>query len=306
MAQMKAASLSLYFLHRDFDVCARPASDGSDGKEAAPGVGGVSARNVSVVLKDFMHNVRCYLQLERPSPDKEHDEGVVYYNRCIADFSSLSVLNERLQFRANYANGAMNRANEYLRVLIVGLDQLRVVHRYSGSPLRMQYFCAFMVHVSPIFLSPYFRHFCPEFDKNKGTSPRNVCVPAYLSSGIFCAVLSTLYAVAVDMSNPFDMVGADDLHFTLDTEIDEATRALPHPFHPTSGEVMMAWSDSTPTAQPRSSLHFRTLARLAVAMRRPSGGQDAPAGSEDAIQARDRERARLLAADEEGATTGLY
>jgi hypothetical protein len=43
------------------------------------------------------------------------------------------------------------------------------------------------------------------FDKNKGTSPRNVCVPAYLSSGIFCAVLSTLYAVAVDMSNPFDM-----------------------------------------------------------------------------------------------------
>ena len=43
------------------------------------------------------------------------------------------------------------------------------------------------------------------YDKNKGTSPRNVCVPAYLSSGIFCAVLSTLYAVAVDMSNPFDM-----------------------------------------------------------------------------------------------------
>ena len=81
-----------------------------------------------------------------------------------------------------------------------------------------------MVHVSPIFLAPYFRHFCPEcvhqlrrsasrgadaplrrFDKNKGTSPRNVCVPAYLSSGIFAAVLSTLYAVAVDMSNPFDM-----------------------------------------------------------------------------------------------------
>ena len=115
MAQMKAASLSLYFLHRDFDVCARPASDGSDGKEAAPGVGGVSARNVSVVLKDLMRNVRCYLMLERPSPDTEHDEGVIYYNRCVADFSSLSVLNERLSFRANYANGAMNRANEYLR-----------------------------------------------------------------------------------------------------------------------------------------------------------------------------------------------
>lgn len=158
MAQMKAASLSLYFLHRDFDVAAR---DGSDGKESNPGVGGTSARNVSLVLKDYMRNVRLYLMLERPSPDTEHDEGVIHYNRCIVDFSSLSVLNERLAFRANYANGAMNRANEYLRgacriagrsctvaaltrschsapVLIVGLDQLRVVHRYSGSPMRMQ------------------------------------------------------------------------------------------------------------------------------------------------------------------------
>ena len=65
----------------------------------------------------------------------------------------------------------------------------------------------------------------------------------------------------------------------------------------------MAWSDKAPT-QPRSSLQFRTLARLAVAMRRPSREQDG--GSDEAMQARDRERARLLAADEEGATTGLY
>jgi hypothetical protein len=30
-------------------------------------------------------------------------------------------------------------------------------------------------------------------------------------------------------------VGADDLHFTLDTEIDEATRALPHPINAVTG-----------------------------------------------------------------------
>ena len=76
------------------------------------------------------------------------------------------------------------------------------------------------------------------------------------------------------------------------------------------GEVMMSWSDNTPAAPPRSNLQFRTLARLAVAMRRPSresgSAQDAPAGSAEEMQIRDRERARLLAADEEGATTGLY
>jgi hypothetical protein len=33
-------------------------------------------------------------------------------------------------------------------------------------------------------------------------------------------------------------VGADDLHFTLDTEIDEATRAQPHPINATTGEAL--------------------------------------------------------------------
>ncbi len=51
MAHMKASAVSLYFLHRDFDVAARPADNGSGERVAAPGVGGVSARNVSVVLQ---------------------------------------------------------------------------------------------------------------------------------------------------------------------------------------------------------------------------------------------------------------
>ena len=71
----------------------------------------------------------------------------------------------------------------------------------------------------------------------------------------------------------------------------------------------MQWTDTgAPAAPPRSSLQFRTLARLAVAMRRTSrdGGAEAPAGGDEAAQARDRERARLLAADEERASTGLY
>lgn len=67
----------------------------------------------------------------------------------------------------------------------------------------------------------------------------------------------------------------------------------------------MAWSDGHESAAPPQGLRFRTLARLAVAMRRTSAddGSGAPG---DAAQARDRERARLLAADEEGATSGLY
>jgi hypothetical protein len=114
MAHMKAAAVSLFFLHRDFDVAAVPSELVAGEARAAPGVGGVSARNVSLVLQDFMANARCYLQLPA-APGEEHEDGKVHYNRCMADASTLSVLNEKLAFRGNYANGAMGRANEYLR-----------------------------------------------------------------------------------------------------------------------------------------------------------------------------------------------
>ncbi len=51
MAHMKAAAVSLYFLHRDFDVAAKLADNGSGECVGAPGVGGISARNVSLVLQ---------------------------------------------------------------------------------------------------------------------------------------------------------------------------------------------------------------------------------------------------------------
>jgi hypothetical protein len=165
LAQMKASSLSLYWLHRDFDVAA--VANATTGEmQPAPGVGGVSARNISVVLQDFMvrctytpcmrsqrvtmrasytavsaplqANARSFLQLPPPSPGEDHPDGIVHYNRCMADASTLSYLNEKLAFRAkcvcvmrcvcrtaradaswlctrSYANGAMGRANEYLR-----------------------------------------------------------------------------------------------------------------------------------------------------------------------------------------------
>ena len=96
---MKASSLSLYWLHRDFDVAA--VANATTGEmQPAPGVGGVSARNVSAVLQDFMANARSFLQLPAPSPGEDHPDGVVHYNRCMADASTLSYLNEKLAFRA--------------------------------------------------------------------------------------------------------------------------------------------------------------------------------------------------------------
>lgn len=73
----------------------------------------------------------------------------------------------------------------------------------------------------------------------------------------------------------------------------------------------MTWTagDGPPVAPDRNPLKFKTLARLAVTMRRSHEGsgsmRDAPAGEQAALL-RERERVALLAADEEGGTSGLY
>ncbi len=151
MTQMKAAAVSLWFLHRDFDQTA--------GGEATPrpGVGGVLARNVNVVLQDLFSNVRSYLVTPSAHPGQDDPTAKIYYNRALVAFSTLSVLNEKLLFKQNLANGGMGRANEYLRgarqlrarvaahahtalraALMVGLDQLRAIRKYHSSPVRMQ------------------------------------------------------------------------------------------------------------------------------------------------------------------------
>ena len=252
LASMKAAAINLFLVHRDFDAAAVTSPDGA--RVGAPGVGGQSAQNVARILHDYLVNVRQYLALPATEPGGEDGlEGQVFYNRCLTDLSTISVLNERLAFRPNYANGAMGRVNEYLRVLMAGFDSLRVVHRYYGSPLRLTYFVAVMVHVAPVFLAPYFRHWCSEYNHNLGTSPRNVCIQAYLSSAVFSAVLSTLYAVAIELADPFKGIGPDDLHFTIDKEFEEATRSPVHEFND-AGEVVLLWEDdlpALPVAPPR-------------------------------------------------------
>jgi|APGre2960657444_1045066.scaffolds.fasta_scaffold01628_5 hypothetical protein len=108
MTQMKAAAVSLWFLHRDYDQTA-------EGGAPRPGVGGVQSRNVNLVLQDLFSSVRSYLVTPSAHPGQDDPTAKIYYNRALVAFSTLSVLNEKLLFKQNLANGGMGRVNEYLR-----------------------------------------------------------------------------------------------------------------------------------------------------------------------------------------------
>ena len=85
------------------------------------------------------------------------------------------------------------------------------------------------------------RHYCHEYNRNLGISPQRVCIPAYLSCTIFVSVLCTLLRVAVDIADPWDGVGADDICFMVPEEVESATRASPLGFDE-HGRVQFAWT----------------------------------------------------------------
>lgn len=239
LAQMKTAALSLWLLHRDQD---QQAVDG----QPRPGVGGLLSKNVALVLQDLMCSVRSYLTTEQgDSPGKETPVTQVYLNRILVSHSTLSVLNEKLVFKGNQANGGIGRVDEYRRALMLGFEQLRALRQYQSSPVRMQRFCVIMVHLAPMILAPFWRHYCHDYNKNLGISPQKVCIPAYLSCSIFVSVLCTLLRVAVDIADPWDGVGQDDIAFRVPEEIEWATHAAPMGFDE-HGHVVFTWTPDTP------------------------------------------------------------
>jgi len=83
-------------------------------------------------------------------------------------------------------------------------------------------------------------HYCHDYNRGLGVSPQDVCIPAYLSSTIFSAVLCTLLRVANDIADPWDGIGQDDLRFEVPEELEWATRAAPLEFDD-CGRVVFSW-----------------------------------------------------------------
>jgi hypothetical protein len=228
LSQFKAAAVSLAFLHRDYEQTA-----GERGSSAP------LFRTVVQVELELASLVKAYLTHKLSGELHAEDAASsALLARILVCFSTLSVCNERLTWKANYANGGMGRANEYLRALMLHFEQVRAVKKYEAAPVRLAKLCQLMVHISPLLLAPYWRHYCPEY--NKSTRPVSVCLPAYLSCTIFCLVLSTMFTVAREVGDPWDGLGDDDIRVSLEEEIGEAVRAPPLAFD-SAADVAFPW-----------------------------------------------------------------
>ena len=129
---------------------------------------------------------------------------------------------------------------------MLGFEQIRSVKKYESSPVRLTRLVSLMVHLTPMLLAPYWRHFCPEYSPN--CSPKRICVPAYLCCTVFCVIVSTMATVAAEIGDPWDGVGMDDIRVVLAEEIKLSLRAEPLAID-ASGRVDIPWPTAAGLAE---------------------------------------------------------
>lgn len=126
--------------------------------------------------------------------------------RIYTIFSDYSRSHEQLR-QAGVPANEVSRANQYLRQLIIDFERMNHIASYR-TPLALRAYSRLFLNLFPLLFGPYFA---------------NIAYPDHPGAGYVVAVIYSLVLVSLDniqdhLENPFDGVGADDLHLDVANE----------------------------------------------------------------------------------------
>jgi predicted membrane chloride channel (bestrophin family) len=172
----------LFFAHRDW----------------GPGGGEMHAHRIRDIIVRLLEAIRANLSAGRSvSAGIEKDPGV---ERIYGVFSECSRSIELLR-AAKLAPTEVSNLNQCLRSIIQDVERLRRIVRYP-TPSALRTYTKTFLYGLPILMGPYFAF---------------LAVKHGIGVGFFVAVMYSLILVSLDrvqeqLENPFDGVGADDVH----------------------------------------------------------------------------------------------
>lgn len=105
----------------------------------------------------------------------------------------------------------------FIRFALVNFEEARCTADYR-TPRGLRLFCFVVIHVSPIFLAPYFNRYCANQNDSTESSHMYGCQSGYFMSILFVLINSTLLKVQQQLENPFDGDGDDDIKWGIWTD----------------------------------------------------------------------------------------
>eukprot|EP00960_Hanusia_phi_P066351 766380-Hanusia_phi.AAC.2 len=163
---------------------------------------------VEDLMLKLLDDITCYLRSSTRNPEAGH---VIYDG-----FSALAQKMKDFLPRTGYSKpgeGGLSRMQMYLRDLMTHFEGVRAV-RDSETPIGLRLFCFALIHISPILLAPYWNHFCGKQNNSEMPSQYG-CESGYFVGIFYVLIVLTLYRVQVELENPFDGNGDDDIKWNL-------------------------------------------------------------------------------------------
>lgn len=99
---------------------------------------------------------------------------------------------------------------QYLRDMLAHFESVRAI-RDTQTPVGLRLFCFALIHVSPILLAPYWNNFCFKQVGAMDIPPSYGCASGYFVGVFYVLIVLTLYRVQVELEDPFDGDGMDDI-----------------------------------------------------------------------------------------------
>lgn len=112
----------------------------------------------------------------------------------------------------------MSRTNQYLRLLVSNLEELKVIKEYR-TPTMVRYSAGVLIHVFAIILAPYFATFCRPWILEGHAMA--TCPAGYTVAIVYVLLVTMLFNIQADIEMPFDMRGLDDVFLNLVAEFNE-------------------------------------------------------------------------------------
>lgn len=148
-------------------------------------------------VKDEMGELlkACRVLFSEPI-DKMHDNETAVYRQ----FSRLSTFIKEDLRGSGLATGEVSRCNQYLSKMVVAFENIKHIYQYR-TPRTLRSFSNVFITVLPPLYGPYFVFVAQEYSAGL----------TYVMPILFTVVLVSLDNIQVQLENPFDQVGEDDV-----------------------------------------------------------------------------------------------
>jgi hypothetical protein len=121
-------------------------------------------------------------------------------NAVYRSFSNYSLSHEALR-NAKVPANEISRVNQYLRAMIIEFEKMRNILKYR-TPTSLRAYSQVFLNIFPILFGPYFAKLCHD----------SYAVIGYGVAVLYSVVLVSLDNIQEELENPYDGIGADDIH----------------------------------------------------------------------------------------------